>query len=151
MPLRHFLLALLLCLGSLMSLPVRAGVVDIGNAELIRLQAEGVALVDIRTLPEWEDTGIVAGSHLITLFDERGQSRPADWLAQVGKVAAPGQPVIVICRSGNRTRAASQLLLQQGYGTVYNVREGIKGWLRAAQPVVPAAAAIRSCRARHSC
>ena len=145
---KHIVMALW---ALLLSPLARADVVDIDNAELARLSAAGVPVIDIRTEGEWKETGIVPGSRLITLFDERGRADAPAWLEKVKGVARPDQPVIVICRSGNRTRAASQLLLQQGYGTVYNVREGIKGWLRAAQPVVPAAAAIRNCRARHSC
>jgi hypothetical protein len=58
-----------------------------------------------------------------------GRVDAAAWLAKVQGVAKPDQPVIVICRSGNRTRAASQLLSQQaGYAKVYNVKDGIRAW-----------------------
>jgi len=70
-------------------------------------------VIDIRTRPEWEETGIVPGSHLLTFFDERGKADPAAWLAKAKAIAKPGDPLVVICRSGNRTKALSQFLSQQ--------------------------------------
>jgi len=130
----------------------RAEVIDIDNQELARLIQEGVPVIDIRLQSEWEQTGIVAGSHLFTFFDERGRADPAGWLAKVTPVASPDQPVIVICRTGNRTKAVSQFLSQQaGYRKVYNVRAGIMGWLRANGPAVPAAQSIAACRTAKTC
>lgn len=122
---------------SALALPVRAEIVNVGNDEFRQLMSRGLAVVDVRTAGEWRQTGVVPGSQLITLFDEQGQSDPAAWLAAVDKVVAPGQPVVFICRSGNRSGKAAQLL-QQRYPQrlIYNVREGITSWARAGQPVV---------------
>jgi rhodanese-related sulfurtransferase len=146
---RHLLLTFALAVATL---AVRAEVIDIDNAELNRLLKNGVAVIDIRTQPEWEETGIVAGSHLLTFFDDRGRADPAAWLDKVKPFAKPGDPVVVICRSGNRTKAVSQFLAKQaGYATVYNVRDGIKGWLKARNPVAPAAPVLAACRANRTC
>ena len=137
---------------ALLSLAARAEVIDIDNAELARLFAAGVPVIDIRTEGEWKETGIVPGSRLITLLDEKGRADPPAWLEQVKGVATPEQPVIVICRSGNRTKAASQLLSQQaGYQTVYNVKAGIRAWAGESRPLAPAASALVSCPAGASC
>lgn len=142
---------LMLALG-LAALSARAEVIDIDNAQLDRLVREGVPVIDIRTLPEWEETGIVAGSHLLTFYDEKGRADPAAWLEKVRPIARPGEPVVVICRSGNRTKAVSQLLSKQaGYANVYNVRDGIRGWTRERRPVVSATPAIAACRAERTC
>ena len=67
-------------------------------------------------------------------------------------LARPGDPVVVICRCGNRTRPVSQLLSQQAaQGKVYNVRNGIKGWIGSGGAVVPAAQSIAACRAGKTC
>ena len=85
--------------------------------------------------------------------------------AQLEKLNKSGVPVIdirlqseweetgiVICRSGNRTKAVSQFLSQQGgYTTVYNVKSGIKGWIGAGGAVVPATPTIASCKATKTC
>ncbi|WP_194266323.1 rhodanese-like domain-containing protein [Dechloromonas sp. H13] len=144
--------AILSCCLALAALTARAEVIDIDNAELARLMKDGVTVIDIRTLPEWEETGILSGSKLLTFFDERGKADPAAWLEKVKPLAKPGDPVVVICRSGNRTKPVSQFLSQQaGYARVYNVKSGIKGWLKDNGAVVPATSSIAACRAAKTC
>jgi rhodanese-related sulfurtransferase len=129
----------------------RADIVDIDNAELARLAISGVPVIDIRTEGEWKETGIVPGSKLITLFDEKGRPDPA-WLEKVKGVAKPDQPVIVICRSGNRTKAGSQMLVQQGgYQKVYNVKDGIRAWAKEGRTMSPVATAVAACPAGARC
>ena len=112
----------------------------------------GVPVIDIRTEGEWKQTGIVAGSRLLTCFDERGRADPATWLARVKPIAAPDRPVVVICRTGNRTGALSEFLDQRvGYKTVYNVKQGIQGWMREGRPVVPAAPVLAACTPGAAC
>ena len=130
----------------------RADIIDIDNAELVSLSASGTPVIDVRTAPEWEETGIVAGSHLLTYFDERGNVDAGAWLEKVKTFAKPGDPVIVICRSGNRTKKISQFLSEQaGYVKVYNVKHGIRDWIKEGRPVVSAAPAIASCRNDKTC
>src|SRR5512137_222010 len=143
---------LLFCCLALAAALTRAEVIDIDNAELAQLLKQGVPVVDIRLQSEWEDTGIVAGSQLLTFFDERGRHDAAAWLEKLKPTAGANQPVIVICRTGNRTKPVSQFLSQQaGYAKVYNVRSGIKGWIAGGNPVVPASQSIAACRAARTC
>lgn len=143
---------LLACCCLLAAFTARAEVVDIDSAELAKLAADGVAVIDIRTGPEWAETGIVAGSHLLTFFDERGKADPAAWLGRVSAIAKPGEPLIVICRTGNRTKPVSQLLSRQaGYPRVYNVRDGIVAWIKAGRPIASAAPTLAACRAAGTC
>ena len=143
---------ILTCCLALTTLLAHAEVIDIDNAELAKLAKSGVPVIDIRLQSEWEETGIVSGSQLLTFFDERGRHDAPAWLDTVNPIAKPGEPVIVICRSGNRTKAVSQFLSQQaGYAKVYNVKNGIKGWIGSGGPVVPATQSIAACRAAKSC
>lgn len=115
----------------------RAEVVDIGNEELRELIKRGTPIVDLRTPGEWRQTGVVKGSQMIMLFDEQGRADPGAWQRQLDRVAAPGKPVILICRTGNRSGVAAQMLEKSGRkGTVYNVRSGIVSWIRDGQGVV---------------
>ena len=149
---RRLLIACLPACLAIAAQIARADVIDIDNAELQRLSQGGVPVIDIRLQSEWEETGIVAGSTLLTFFDERGQADPAAWLEKVKPLAKPNEPIVVICRSGNRTKAVSQFLSQHaGYATVYNVKHGIKGWIAAGAPVVAAKPAIASCKAAKTC
>lgn len=139
-------------LASLPALSVHAEVINIDNAELARLSAAGVPVIDIRTEGEWKETGVVPGSRLITLFDEKGRADGRAWLEKVKAIAQPDKPVIVICRSGNRTTAASQFLSQEaGYKTVYNVKDGIRAWAKESRPLAPAASAVATCPAGARC
>ena len=146
---KQTLVSALLCL---VALGARADVVNIDSAELARLSASGVAVVDIRTAPEWKETGVIPGSRLLTFFDENGKSNPPVWLAQLKVVAKPDQPVILICRSGNRTRAATQFLAQQaGYKTVYNASGGMNAWTREGRLVVPPGSSVAGCAVGARC
>ena len=137
---------LIAALFGLAALGANAEVVNIDNAELARLAANGVAVIDIRTEGEWKETGVIAGSKLLTFFDENGRADPPAWLDKVKAVARPDQPVILICRSGNRTRAATQFLSQQaGYKTVYNATTGLSSWAKEGRPMVPAARSVAGC------
>ncbi len=109
---------------------------NISIEELKDLLDSGVVLVDIRRRDEWVQTGIVAGSHAITLFGEDGRPKQ-DFLPKLEKIASLDTPVIVICRTGNRTSVASDALTQQiGYNKVYNVTNGITDWIAKGNPVV---------------
>ncbi|WP_323002113.1 rhodanese-like domain-containing protein [Denitromonas sp.] len=129
-----------------------ADTVNIDAATLERLRAEGVPVVDIRTAPEWQQTGVVPGSHLLTFFDERGEAEPEAFLARLQAIAKPGQPVALICRSGNRTTVVSRFLTEQvGYARVYNVEGGIRAWQKAERPVVKATEAASTCARASAC
>ena len=145
---KHILAALAVTLA----LPAAADVNHIDNDTLARLMASGATLVDIRTEPEWKETGIVAGSHLLTFFDEQGRYDAAAWLKKLSAFAKPDQPVIVICRTGNRTRAVSDFLDRQaGYKQVYNVKNGIAAWIKDKRAVEPATQTLAACKAGGSC
>lgn len=137
---------------SLFTALAQAEVIDINNAELDKLVKSGVPVIDIRTQAEWEDTGIISGSKLLTFFDERGRTDAPAWLNKAIPVAKPDQPVIVICRSGNRTKPVSLFMSQQaGYTKVYNVKDGIKGWIKSGGEVVPATQSIAACHSAKTC
>lgn len=142
-------LLLVLCL---LAQPLRAEVVDIDNHRLAQLLAQGVPLVDVRTEPEWRETGVVAGSRLLTFFDAQGRVDPQAWLARLQGVAAPERPVILICRSGRRSMAAARFLVDQGgYKTVYNVSGGVQSWSKDGRALVPPTTVMAVCPAGRSC
>jgi rhodanese-related sulfurtransferase len=149
---KTFLALVVLCVLFFSTLVARAEIINIDNAELARLAASGVPVIDIRTEGEWKETGVIAGSRLLTFFDENGRSNPPQWLEKIKPIAKPEQPVILVCRSGNRTRAAAQFLSEQaGYKTVYNVSQGIKAWAGDARPLVPPSTSMAVCAAGTRC
>lgn len=140
------------CCCLIAAFAARAEVIDIDAAELAKLTAAGIPLIDIRTAAEWEQTGIVPGSRLLQFFDERGKSSPAAWLDRARAIAKPGDPVILICRSGNRTRAVSAFLSQDAaYTKVYNVKNGLLAWIKEGRPVISATPSLAACRKTNLC
>ncbi len=108
---------------------------NIDNEELKNMLAAGVPIYDIRTAEEWKETGVVSPSIKLTLFDANGRQNPAflnTFTEEIGK----DEPVILICRTGNRTSMLAEFLVaKMGYSKVYNVEDGIVKWLEAGNPV----------------
>jgi rhodanese-related sulfurtransferase len=117
-------------------IPQSGGYSNINNAQLEQLMKKGVTLVDIRRQEEWQQTGIIKGANTITFFTRTGRINP-NFMSEFTALVKPNQPVALICRTGNRTRSASQAIAQQlGYKKVYNVAHGITGWIGQKRPVV---------------
>lgn len=115
-----------------------ADVAELDNASLQALIDQGVPVVDIRRKDEWQQTGIVEGSHLLTFFDEKGRYDVAAWLSELQEIAPAGEPVILVCAHGVRSANVAKLLDRKlGYSQVHNVTRGIAEWIGKDQPVVP--------------
>ncbi|GAB2811662.1 hypothetical protein GCM10022221_06420 [Actinocorallia aurea] len=83
-------------------------------------------LLDVRERGEW-DAGRAPGAvHAPLSALAAGAALPR---------AAQGRPLVVICRSGNRSQKATELLAERGMDAV-DVRGGMKGWASAGHPVV---------------
>ena len=131
---RIFLLLLLttLALGGCAGPPYT----NIDNARLKVLLAQGVPIYDIRRPEEWRETGVVADIHNHTFVEAGGRFQP-HFIPRFTQEVRPDQPVILICRSGNRTDSlARELVEKMGYTQVYNVRNGITSWIGEGNPVV---------------
>ncbi len=89
------------------------------------LVESGMVVIDIRTEPEWIETGIVKDAVPITFFDERGGYDVAAFLEAIGEHVSPDEPFALICRTGNRTTTVSNFLAQLGY-EVINLQGGIR-------------------------
>ncbi len=113
-----------------------SAVINIDNRILRDLLEKGVTVIDIRRKEEWKETGTIAGSHLLTLFDANKQMiEPEGWIEEVKKLVPLDNPVILVCRLGNRTIPACQLLADAGYSKVYNVTAGMAAWISEGLPV----------------
>ena len=108
---------------------------NVDNQQLKTMLDEGVTIIDIRRPEEWKQTGVVKGSQRLTSFDKGGRLVP-NFLPTVTQNIPKDQPVILICRTGNRTSALSAHLSRElGYTNIYNVKDGITRWIREGNPV----------------
>lgn len=99
------------------------------------LAADGNAkLVDVRTQAEWAYVGLpdLAGLEkqplLISwqVFPTMARNPAfAEQLAAQG--IQPGDPLLFLCRSGVRSKAAAELMTSLGYGPCWNVADGFEG------------------------
>jgi len=127
----------------LLSLLLAGTVVD--AAELSRIDPEQIQnlqtqqsplIIDVRTPAEWHATGIIPNSHKLQGFDDNGQFDAARWTTELNKLkSSPDQPVILVCRSGNRSGKIGEILVQQGAQNIYNLNGGIQGWIRSGHSV----------------
>ena len=100
--------------------------VDVQTAHDAVSADQSAQLLDVREPEEWAETGVPDGAVLIPLAEVQSRA-PSELDA--------GSPVYVICRSGNRSRTASETLVQLGFGQVYNVDGGVTAWMDAGLPV----------------
>jgi len=92
-------------------------------------------------LVDTRETGEFAGAHIANaLHVPRGILESAcDWnyAETEPKLAAARQdPVVIICRSGNRSALAALTMQMMGYEQVYSLKTGVKGWNDSDYPLV---------------
>ena len=108
---------------------------NLDSGQLKTLLEQGTPIYDIRRTEEWRQTGVIEGSRLLTFVDGSGRMLP-DFLAHLSRAVDKDDPVILICRTGNRTSTLARHLAEQmGYTHVYNVRNGITQWISDGRPV----------------
>jgi rhodanese-related sulfurtransferase len=92
-------------------------------------QSNNAIILDVRDLSEWQQIGIPAGAVTYSLNEQLRQSLPPEDLLPKDK------EIFVICNSGNRSREASQILIDNGYEDVVNIDGGIISWINNGLPI----------------
>ena len=110
---------------------VFAEVVDINNDQIKELIKINTPIIDIRTSPEWDQTGVIPNSLLLTFFDKNGKYDFQSWYNKLIKITKKDQPIILICRSGRRTKIVAEMMNKKLDYEVYNVKYGIKSWIKS--------------------
>ena len=119
--------------------PVQAGEATMTPPEAHMAAVAGdIILVDIRTPPEWAETGIGEGAIAL----DRTQKDFVDSLVKL-RNAFPEKPIALICRTGNRSGYVFDALNKQGFPGLVDVSEGMaggrngKGWIPRGLPTYP--------------
>ncbi|MGZ5926748.1 MAG: rhodanese-like domain-containing protein [Rhizomicrobium sp.] len=93
----------------------------------------GARLVDVRTMAEWNFVGLPdLGATQVHCVEWQsfpsGAPNPA-FVAQVERELGPDKaaPVLLLCRSGARSRAAAIALTRAGYAQAFNIAGGFEG------------------------
>lgn len=82
-----------------------------------RLENEEITLLDVRESGEYE------GGHI-----EGAVNAPLSSLNETELPYPKDEPIYVICRSGNRSAQAAEILKQRGYTEIYDVSGGMIAW-----------------------
>ncbi|GCE10686.1 rhodanese-like domain-containing protein [Tengunoibacter tsumagoiensis] len=101
----------------------------IGTDEAKSLIDSGTRVIDVRRPEEW-NRGHIAEAELVTI----------DGIYSFGKALKELQlpadePVIFVCASGQRSASASEIALVTGLNKVYNLANGMHGWMNRGYPV----------------
>jgi len=81
---------------------------------------EDLQLLDVRT-PDEYNAGHIEGAELINFFDK-------DFVQQVEARYDKNEPLMLYCRSGNRSAKATAKLKAAGFKEIYDLKGGYKTW-----------------------
>lgn len=89
---------------------------------------QNAVLIDVRTPAEYTNIGHPIGAILIPWLEQFGAPINPNFITDVQKqVPDTNTPVLLLCRSGQRSLAAAQLLEHIGYTQIINITEGFEG------------------------
>ncbi len=103
--------------------------VTIGTDEAQRMIEAGTQVIDVRQLDEWNN-GHIAQAKLVSLNS----------IYTFGKALQDlnipeDEAVIFVCAMGSRSASASEIALVTGLKKVYNLANGMNGWVNRGYPV----------------
>jgi thioredoxin len=78
-------------------------------------------ILDVRTPREYY-SGYLPGAVLIPL------QQLTERVSEIEKYK--DKEVLIYCRSGNRSTVAGEILIQKGFKKIYNIRDGMRGWIK---------------------
>ncbi len=111
---------------------------DINSQIAYAMQQKGTILVDVRTKREFQTLRAKDSINIPVFYEQNGQRVfNKNFLNEI-YTAVKGdlnQEVILICRSGSRTKLASNILAYQGFKNIYNIKDGFQyDWIKVKLP-----------------
>jgi len=91
--------------------------------EAYQMYQDGVFFLDVRTPEEWNEFH-APNSTLI----------PLDQLQNRLDEVPNDQPIVVVCRSGNRSQQGRDILLEAGFSQVTSMSGGLNEWVASGYP-----------------
>jgi len=106
-----------------------AEIVDINNEQITELSNSNIPIVDVRRSSEWKQTGVIPNSILLTFFDEEGDYNYHQWYEKLRLEIDESKPIILICRSGKRSKIIAKMMNENFDHVIYNAKRGIISWI----------------------
>lgn len=101
-------------------------VVVVVQNDVFEIVEESAQLIDVRT-PEEYNEGYIKNAININFFDD-------DFMEQMSKLNKD-EVLYIYCRSGGRSGKASEKLKEAGFTKVYDLGDGMNGWIEEGKPV----------------
>lgn len=102
---------------------------ELTTEQLLDAQKSGSVIIDIRSSNEWVETGIIAGAKTVTAFSANGNLHSDFRKKFFSIIKSKDTPIVLYCRSGNRSKRLGDALVNQGnYTNVSHLSKGIIGW-----------------------
>ena len=106
-----------------------AEVIDVDDQEMIKLSNLNIPIVDVRRSAEWVQTGVIPKSILLTFFDDEGNYNFDEWFEKLQLEISVTDPIILICRSGKRSKVVANMIDEKFNTIIYNAQSGINSWI----------------------
>lgn len=101
---------------------------ELNTADAVKLlQNQNPVLLDVRSTNEFKQ-GHLSSALLIPVQELQHRLKEIE--------SHKNDPILIYCRSGNRSTVASKMLIENGFNKVYNLRYGIKDWIKQGGKVV---------------
>ena len=99
------------------------GYTNITNEELKTMLAnpDDYQFVDVRTISEYYDSHVPGFNILIDYYILEDDYSGLDVLDK-------DKPVVLMCRTGNRSVLTAEIMAREGFTEIYNLTDGITGW-----------------------
>jgi len=101
------------------------------------LTQKKVPIVDIRTVGEWKESGIIKGAIPIQFFNERGQYDIPAFLKILNASVDTSKPFALICHTGSRTKMVAQFLSDELKYNVIDIEGGMEQATKLHAPIIP--------------
>ena len=88
------------------------------------ISQDDIAIIDVRRRSEWDEGHIEGSVHYYLGHLEKN----------VDKLSKQ-KPIVVICKTGNRSSFGASILLRKGFGKVHNCLGGIDAWNKSGFPL----------------
>ena len=91
---------------------------------------ENVVVIDVRTAPEFTGPlGHIPGAQLHPLQEIQ------QWAPQLDSLKNSSKKIVLVCRTGHRSRIATEFLAKRGFHNLINMVGGMMAWNKSGLPV----------------
>jgi len=98
--------------------------IEATQKNIIKLHKQNITIIDIRTPSEWKATGTIPFAKKITFFTKYGINRKFIELLRLNKLDKNSK-FAIICRTGHRSKVASEILEKNGFKYIINLQGGM--------------------------